>query len=188
MKTHFALRTTLLAASVIALAGCASTPAADVPAPPANSSITVSDPWVKAATEGMSAGFGTIKNDGDQDVTITAVTSPVSADVELHESVPNEAGAMVMREKTGGFTIPAHSELSLEPGGNHIMLMDLTEPLQPGNDASMILEFSDDTSFEITAPVKDFAGANETYEGSGDDMDHGDMEMDHSSSESAHDH
>lgn len=190
MKTSFALRTIALSSAVlIALAGCAANPAENSSSTPAGASITMTDPWVKAANEGMSAGFGTIKNTGEQDVTVTSVTSPASTDLELHETVANESGAMVMREKNGGFTIPAHSELHLEPGGNHIMLMDLTEPLQPGSEVRMTLKFSDETTFDITAPVKDFAGANENYEGSEHEgMEHNEMKMDDSASESAHDH
>ncbi|MGP5257376.1 copper chaperone PCu(A)C [Arthrobacter sp. MYb211] len=190
MKTSFALRTTALsAAALIALAGCAATPAANSNPAPAGASVTMKDPWVKAIDEGMSAGFGTIENTGDQDITVTSVTSPASSDLELHETVANESGAMVMREKTGGFTIPAHGELHLEPGGSHIMLMDLAEPLKPGSVVNMSLEFSDDTSFEITAPVKDFAGANENYEGSEHEgMGHDELDKGDSASESAHDH
>ncbi len=190
MNTSFALRTAALCATaLLTLSGCATNSAENSPASPSNASVTMKDPWVKAADEGMSAGFGTIENTGDHDITVTSVTSPASTDLELHETVANESGAMVMREKTGGFTIPAHGELQLEPGGNHIMLMDLTKPLQPGNDVNLTLTFSDDTTFDVTAPVKEFAGANENYEGTKhEDMDHSTMDMDHSASESAHDH
>jgi len=190
MKTSFALRTVALsAATLVAMAGCAADPVENSSSTPAGYSITMTDPWVKAADEGMSAGFGTIENTSDQDVTVTAVTSDASTELELHETVANESGAMMMREKSGGFIIPAHGELHLEPGGNHIMLMDLTAPLRPGSEVAMTLAFSDDTTFDLIAPVKDFAGANENYEGSDHEgMNHGDMKMDDSDSEGAHDH
>ena len=177
----------LAVASLVVLAGC-STADADEPAAPgalAGDSVTVDDAWVKAADSGMSAAFGDLTNTGSQDVTVVSVTSPASTALELHETVENESGAMVMREKQDGFTIPAGGELLLEPGGNHIMLMDLTEPLVAGEEVTVTLTFSDDSTFELTAPVKDYAGANESYEG-GDDMegmegmDHGDAGSDHS--------
>ncbi|MGP9785246.1 copper chaperone PCu(A)C [Glutamicibacter sp. 287] len=181
MKTTFArYSSAFVAATMIALTGCAATPSETSSPAPADASITVKDLWVKAADKGMSAGFGAIKNTSGQDITIASVSSPVSSDLELHETVANESGAMVMREKSGGFTIPAHSELQLEPGGNHIMFMDLAKPLTSGSDVSITLTFSDHTTLDITAPVKDFAGANENYEGSDHQgMDHGDMKMDH---------
>lgn len=181
MKTSFARYASILStATLIALTGCAANPTASSTPAPAKASITTKDLWVKAADEGMSAGFGTIENTGDQDVTISSVKSSASKDLELHETVTNESGAMVMREKTGGFTIPAHSALQLEPGGNHIMFMDLSKPLKSGSDVKMTLTFSDQTTLDINAPVKDFAGANENYEGSDSEgMDHGNMDMDH---------
>ena len=72
---------------------------------------------------------------------------------------------MVMREKDGGFVIPAGGKLALEPGANHIMLMGLSGPLTAGSDVTFTLTFSDDSTYEVTAPVKDYSGANENYEG-----------------------
>ncbi|SIO89837.1 copper chaperone PCu(A)C [Nocardiopsis sp. JB363] len=143
--------------------------------------ITVSDPWVKAAAadEGMTAAFGVLTNEGDQDATITAAhAEEVSAMVELHEVVSGDDGNMVMQEKDGGFSVAAGAEHELSPGADHIMIMDLTEDLEPGVEVTITLEFEDGSTQEFTAPVKDFEGANENYdddhEGHGDTDDHGD--------------
>jgi len=163
------------AAAVLVLAGCAS-PAApgtdsDVAAT-AGESITITDAWVKSADEGMSATFGLLENSSDQDVTIVSATSPASSELELHETVDNGSGTMVMQQKEGGFVIPAGGSFTLEPGGNHIMLMDLTAPLAAGEEATFTVTFSDGSTFEFTAPVKDYTGANEEYVDG--DMDMGD--------------
>ena len=156
----------VIAVSLLALTGCTpeSTPTESAPRP-AGETVTIEDAWVKSADEGMSAGFGTLVNSGDDDVTVVSVASEASNMLELHETVENEAGEMVMREKDGGFIIPAGGSLLLEPGANHIMMMDLTGPLTAGSDVTFTLTFSDDSTFEFTAPVKDYSGANENYEG-----------------------
>lgn len=156
----------VIAVSLLALTGCTpeSTPTESAPRP-AGETVTIEDAWVKSADEGMSAGFGTLVNSGDDDVTVVSVASEASNMLELHETVENEAGEMVMREKDGGFIIPAGGSLPLEPGANHIMMMDLTGPLTAGSDVTFTLTFSDDSTFEFTAPVKDYSGANENYEG-----------------------
>ncbi|WP_394685899.1 copper chaperone PCu(A)C, partial [uncultured Microbacterium sp.] len=92
-----------------------------------------------------------------------------------HETVPNESGQMVMREVEGGFVIPAGGSIELAPGGNHLMFMDVTSPLRAGAETTITLTFADDSTAEITAPVKEFSGANENYEGGG----MGDMDMGH---------
>ncbi|WP_068478056.1 copper chaperone PCu(A)C [Pseudoclavibacter helvolus] len=172
-----------LASAALMLTGCgtSTTSAPDSgPATSAAESVTVENTWVKAADSGMSAAFGEINNTGEGDVTIVSVASPASTALELHETVENETGEMTMREKGGGFTIAPGETLTLEPGGNHIMLMDLPEPVVAGDELSFTLTFSDDSTLDFTAPAKDYAGANENYEdGDMGDMG-GDMEMDHS--------
>ena len=97
----------------------------------------ITDAWVKAADDGMSAAFGELTNSSDDDVTVVSARAAVSPMLELHETVENEAGEMVMREIEGGFVIPAAGSLALEPGGNHIMLMDLTAPLNAGDEIAI---------------------------------------------------
>lgn len=159
----------LATTAALGLAGCAPTPEPTVASEPAAESITVSDAWIKAADEGMSAAFGTLANAGDTEVTLVAATSAASTSVELHETVDDGSGAMVMQERDGGFSIPSGGALSLEPGGNHIMLMGLTAPIIAGDEIDITLTFSDGSDYTFTAPAKDYSGANETY--TGDDMD-----------------
>ena len=170
-----ASRTTSLAAAVAAaillLAGC-STPSTPAEAAPAAEAITLTDAWAKSADEGMTAAFGMLANTSDQDVTITSATSPAATMIELHETVDDGTGQMVMREVEGGFVIPAGGMLDLAPGGNHLMFMGLTAPMAAGDEVTITLTFSDGSTTEFTAPVKDYSGANENYEG-GDDH-HGD--------------
>jgi periplasmic copper chaperone A len=92
----------------------------------------------------------------------------------LHETVENASGSMVMQEKKGGFTIPAKGSLELAPGGNHLMLMDLTGPIKAGDDVTFTLTMKDGSTYEFTAPAKDYTGANENYEGG--DMEGMDMD------------
>lgn len=167
----------IAAAALIALTGCATgaTPASDAQATAAAETVSVHNAWVKAADAGMSAAFAELENSGTEDVTVTAASSAASSELQLHETAPNEAGEMTMREKDGGFVIPAGESLTLEPGGNHIMLMGLAKPITAGDELSFTLTFSDGSTAEFTAPAKDYSGANESYEG--DDMEM-DMEMD----------
>src|SRR5699024_4141339 len=45
--------------------------------------IAVTDPWVKAAEDGMTSAFGTLTNTTDSELTLVAVTTSASTDVEL---------------------------------------------------------------------------------------------------------
>ena len=128
-----------------------------------SSQLTIENAWVKTGTEGMSAAFGELVNNGDRDVVVRSATSTVSPVMELHETVRNADGQMVMREKEGGFVIPAHSTYLLQPGANHLMLMNIVSPIEPGADVEFSLVLDDGSDLTFSAPAKDYAGANETY-------------------------
>ena len=182
----------LLAAAALTLSGCAptATPAAEAKSSAAGEAVTISDAWVKSAESGMTAVFGTLNNPTDADVTLVSATSKAADRAELHEVTENDSGSMEMRAVDGGFVIPAGGSMDIQPGGYHIMLMGLTDPLQAGEDVTVTVTFSDDSSYEFTAPVKDYSGANENYDDiqmDHDSMNHDDMDhenMDHNTDES----
>ena len=135
--------------------------------------LTVTDPWVKAARNGMTAAFGTLVNEGEEDLTLTAATTDVAGEVELHETVAGDGGAMTMQEKEGGFVIPAGGSHELAPGGDHLMLMGLAREVKPGEVVTLRLELADGSTTEVDATVKPFTGAQEEYHGDGHGDEHG---------------
>ncbi|HEX6970379.1 MAG TPA: copper chaperone PCu(A)C [Micromonosporaceae bacterium] len=149
---------------VWALSGCGAddAPQAAQVSPPTGG-LTVRDPWVKAADQGMTAAFAVLVNSGPRDVTVVGAASDVSESVELHEMAMQDGG-MVMREKPGGLTVPAGGEYRLEPGGDHLMLMGLDRPVQAGDQITLTLTLSDGTTVEFSAVAKPFTGAQESYQ------------------------
>lgn len=164
----------LVLAAALALTGCAgAAPTTDTAPATQAESVTIQDAWVKAADAGMTAAFAVMTNPTAEDITVVSATAPAAGMVELHETVPGDGGEMRMREVDGGLVVPAGGTLELAPGGSHIMLMDLLEPLRAGDETTLALAFADGSTIELTAVIKEFAGANETYEGgSGTGMGH----------------
>ena len=168
-------RAALAAALLLPLAACSSDPSDGSEAGGAASDgggtsaegLTLVDPWVKAAEEGMTSAFGTLTNATGRALQLISASTPSAGMVELHETMGDGSGGMSMREKEGGFPVPDGGELVLEPGGNHLMLMDLAAPLQPGDEVELTLQCEDGTELVVTATVKDFAGAQEHYEPEG---------------------
>lgn len=136
--------------------------------------FTVTDPWVKAADEGMTAAFGTLVNDSPQEVTVVSATSEITSEMELHETVQNDDGSRGMQSKEGGFTVPAGGTHELAPGGDHLMVMDLNRALKPGETVRITLTFADDSTKELDASVKTFTGAEEEYQNGEMDMSESD--------------
>ncbi|MEV0945571.1 copper chaperone PCu(A)C [Rhodococcus sp. NPDC049939] len=145
------------------LVGCSSAPE-DPPTDTDAEAVTVSEQWVKAAESGMSSAFAQLSNTADRDVRIVSVSSPSAARAELHEVVTEADGATMMRHKHGGITIPANSTHDLVPGGDHLMLFDLTAPLTPGTTTTFSLTFEDGSTADFDAQVRDFSGNQESYE------------------------
>lgn len=126
-------------------------------------SIVVGHAWAKAQDEGDTAVFGMVMNATSSDVTVVSAASDAATTVELHETTESADGQVVMAEIPGGLHLPAGEPLMLEPGGDHLMLMGLVKPLQPGDEITVTLTLDDGTELSFVAPVKDFSGANETY-------------------------
>lgn len=125
--------------------------------------VELTDGWAKATDGDMTGVFGVLRNTGDEDVTLVGVSGDLGERQELHEMVPGGSG-MMMREKEDGFVLPAGGELVLEPGGNHIMLMDLDGPVTPGQEITLTLEFADGGTRDVTVSARAFAGGEEQYE------------------------
>ncbi|USX45472.1 copper chaperone PCu(A)C [Dietzia kunjamensis] len=177
MRTH--TRAAIAAATALALAltaACASddtdtttAAAADTADSGASTTVTFDDGWAKATGTEMTGVFGTITNPGDTDLHLIGVESDLGGSAELHETVPGGSG-MMMQEREDGFVIPAGGELVLEPGGNHIMLMELGRPITTGQQITLTLEF-DGAEQDVTVSARDFQGGEEEYVGGG----HGEM-------------
>jgi len=152
----------------------------------AESEVTIADSWVKATvgTEdpSMTAAFGVLTNHTGRDLTIVSATNDVTDRTELHEMAMVD-GAMVMRPIAGGIPIPANGTTTLAPGGLHVMIMDAKTPIAPGDDVHVTLTLSDGSTLLFHATAKEFAGANESYNGGTSTA----MDMGSSTAQSSHD-
>lgn len=160
-RSRLAGAAALGAALLLAATGCGTgaDEAAATAAEDSGSSVVVSDAWVRATTQAddpsMTGAFMAIDNEGADDITLTGASSPVAKMTEIHEMAMVD-GSMVMRKIEGGLDIAAGFGQVLMPGGNHVMLMGLTEELAPGDEVELVLEFSDGSTEELTVPVKEF--------------------------------
>ena len=150
-----------IALAVCTLAGCSAS--SDDHQELMASTVTVGNQWASSAETEMAAVFGTFSNTGGHDARIVSGDSPLAGRVEVHEVAPDASGAMTMRPKADGLVVPAGGTRELIPGGDHLMLMDLKQPLQPGADVTLTVVFEDGSTMPVTAQIRDFVGANEEY-------------------------
>ncbi|HYO87618.1 MAG TPA: copper chaperone PCu(A)C, partial [Candidatus Limnocylindrales bacterium] len=106
------------------------------------------------ASSDVSAAYMTITNLGSADDVLIAASSPAAGIVEIHEVIMQN-DVMQMRPVEGGIPLPAGESASLEPGGLHIMLLDLQMPLVEGTAIPITLTFESGAQLTVAAPVID---------------------------------
>ncbi len=97
----------------------------------AQAQITVKDPWVRAIVPQQTATGLFAQITSAQAGKLVGGSSPVAGVVEIHE-MKMEGTTMRMRA-IPGLDLPAGKAVELKPGGYHVMLMDLKQPLKAGD-------------------------------------------------------
>ena len=103
--------------------------------------IEIDHPWARptAPTATVGAAYLSLKNDGKTDDRLVAASSPAAEKVELH-SMTMMSGVMTMRQ-VPAIEVQAGRTVTLEPGGLHLMLIGLKEPLKEGARVPATLSF-----------------------------------------------
>ena len=103
--------------------------------------IVVEHPWARATAPRQPAGavYVTLRNTGARDDRLIGAATPIAETSGLH-TTRNDGGIMRMRP-VKVVEVPAGAAATLAPGGQHIMLVGLTEPLEVGNLLPLTLTF-----------------------------------------------
>lgn len=125
---------------------------------PAWAEVSVSEAYVRAvpANQINSAAFMTLTNKGESDLALISATSSAAKTVELHTH-QHDNGVMRMR-RIDEIKLPAGEAVTLQPGGLHVMLIGLTQPLNPDHNVDLTLKFSDNSEEVLNVPVKSVVG------------------------------
>ena len=120
----------------------------------ASEQVKVLAPWSRAlpSVAPNGAAYMTVRNVGVEDARIVEAHSPVARHVELHRHTM-EDGLAKMRKVEHGVVVPAQASVSFAPGGLHIMLMGLREPLTAGMTFPLTLRFHDGGESAVVVAV-----------------------------------
>lgn len=112
--------------------------------------LEIIDPWARATPPGapVSGGYLTIRNSGDEADRLISVSAPFAGRVEIHE-MNMDGDVMQMRKVDGGLEVPAGGEIVLEPGGYHIMFMQLGGQLAAQEKYPVTLVFEKAGTIEV---------------------------------------
>lgn len=116
--------------------------------------VTVAHPWARATPGGATVGgaYLEIKTaDGTADRLIS-LQSPAAGRVEIHTHIM-DGDVMKMRRLDALDVGPGQSKV-LKPGGDHVMLFDLKQPLKEGDLVKLTLVFEKAGPIDVQATVE----------------------------------
>ena len=121
--------------------------------------VDVKDAWVRSTVPGQMGTGAFMKITAKTGMQLVGVSSPVAGVVEVHE-MKMDKDIMRMRAMPV-LDLPMGKTIELKPGGYHVMLMDLRQPLIRDSKVSLTLMLKDakgvQTRMELTVPVTNVA-------------------------------
>lgn len=111
--------------------------------------------WTRATPAGakVAGAYVSVANSGPKADVLLGGKFDVADKVEVHDMTMTD-GVMRMRLLEKGLEVPAGGAVELRPGGLHIMLMGLKQPLKQGEAISGVLTFRDAGDVAVTLPVE----------------------------------
>lgn len=135
----------------------ASNPSAEAGAPIVVGDLVIEGAWVRATPPGAPVGgaYLSITNKGDRDERLLGGAASFAGSVEIHE-MEMAGGMMRMQPIEGGLVIAPGATEVLQPGGNHVMFMGLTDAIEHGDPVRATLTFENAGDVAVmfkTAPI-----------------------------------
>lgn len=120
--------------------------------------VTAKDVWVREAPAGRptTAVFLVLTNNGPAARHVVSGATAAADTLELHEM--KRDGNMMQMSPVSRITIPAGGDVTLRPGGLHLMLFGLRKPLVAGDTIRVSLTLDDGTKLEVPAEVRAMMG------------------------------
>jgi len=115
--------------------------------------LAVVDAWVRATPPGagVAAAYLTIDNAGGGADRLLGASSDAAGRVEVHET--RRDGEVMRMRKAEPLDIPAGERVVFGPGGLHVMLMELKEPLRQGDTLPLTLRFEHAGEVRVQASI-----------------------------------
>ena len=140
--------------------------------------LVITQAWSRATPGGakIAGGYLAIENKGTVPDRLVGGSGDVAARIEIHEMAMTN-GVMTMRPLDKGLAIEPGKTVKLAPGGYHLMMMDLKNPLKQGDKVPVTLEFEKAGKVTLSFDVQ---GVGAQAPSGANHSDHMDMKPDHS--------
>lgn len=121
--------------------------------------IEIGHPWLRMTPPGakVGGGYASFDNQGKDADTLVSASVEVAGRTEIHEMAVKD-GVMTMRQQPDGVALPAGETVKFAPGGFHLMLFDLKQPLKEGEKYKGTLTFAKAGTVDVVFNVEGMAG------------------------------
>jgi copper(I)-binding protein len=119
--------------------------------------LEVNNAWARATPGKAENGAAYLTIQSPTADRLVSVASPVAKKAELHTT--SMQGMVMKMRPLAGLDIPAGQPVTLKPGGEHIMLMGLNQPLHEGRSFPLTLTFEKGGTRTVTVPVEKLGAA-----------------------------
>jgi hypothetical protein len=115
--------------------------------------VGVETPWIREAppTSTVLAAYMVLRNNGDTQYTISRIESPDFRDARIHRTLVEDGVAKMVPVEQ--LPLPVHGNVTLEPGGLHLMLFDPLRSLREGDNVKLVIHMSNGDSVTVQVPV-----------------------------------
>jgi copper(I)-binding protein len=116
--------------------------------------LLVEEGFVRGLPPGQvnTAAFMALVNAGTNDLILQTVSSSVAEKAEVH--ITQHSNGMMTMKRVNNLVIAAGERVQLEPGGRHLMLLGLHQPLVEGDDVKLQFTFTDGSQAAVTLKVR----------------------------------
>jgi copper(I)-binding protein len=115
--------------------------------------VQVTDAWIRWLPANLpGAGYMTLTNVGSAEQVLTGATSPDYAQVEFHQT--HGSNGMNAMSPVDAIRLQTHTAVRFAEGGYHLMLMQPTRSLHPGDRVLLTLRFAGGQSLVVPFTVR----------------------------------
>ncbi|MFC4621487.1 copper chaperone PCu(A)C [Comamonas nitrativorans] len=118
----------------------------------AEAPVQIDAPWARATVAGQQASGAFMRLTAHEPLQLVGVTTPVAAVAEVHEMKMD--GDMMKMRAIPSLALPAGQTVELQPGGYHLMFMQLKAPLEAGSTIPVTLQFKNAQGQTLEQPLQ----------------------------------
>ncbi len=116
--------------------------------------LEITGAWIRALppTQSTTAAYLTLHNRGTQPATVQAASAEGAGRLEIHTT--REVDGLMRMQPLSTLEVPAGGSVALEPGGTHLMLLELERMPAPGETRQLCLQPVGDEPLCVSAAVR----------------------------------